>query len=307
MGYAVVMVDFHGSSGYGEAFAKSIVGHWGDRPLEDLQKGWAYALARYPFLDGDRACALGGSYGGYMIAWIAGNWAKPWKCLVDHDGVFDIRLMSYSTDIPGFQQAQNDAADLGEARGGRALQSHRPRRRLDRADPRRAQRPRRPRAARPGHGRLRRRPAAACAERTALLPRREPLGAQAAELRRVVRDGGSLDEALAGNRGIESRGGRRADTGRRIRLKPRDSPTHGRRPRLVSAAARSLRPRGRERRRRLLRGSASGHHIDDGAIEALTGFYRQVLPAGGVLLDLMSSWVSHLPDDVAYARSSATA
>jgi dipeptidyl aminopeptidase/acylaminoacyl peptidase len=110
MGYAVVMVDFHGSSGYGEAFAKSIVGHWGDRPLEDLQKGWAYALGHYGFLDGDHACALGGSYGGYMVAWIAGNWARPWKCLVDHDGVFDIRLMSYSTDIPGFQQAQNDAA-----------------------------------------------------------------------------------------------------------------------------------------------------------------------------------------------------
>jgi acylaminoacyl-peptidase len=109
MGYAAVMIDFHGSSGYGEAFAKSIIGHWGDRPLEDLQKGWATALTQYPFLDGDHACALGGSYGGYMIAWIAGNWAKPWKCLVDHDGVFDIRLMSYSTDIPGFQQAQNDA------------------------------------------------------------------------------------------------------------------------------------------------------------------------------------------------------
>jgi dipeptidyl aminopeptidase/acylaminoacyl peptidase len=109
MGYAVVMVDFHGSSGYGEAFAKSIIGHWGDRPLTDLQKGWSYALSRYGFLDADRACALGGSYGGYMVAWIAGNWNKPWKCLVDHDGVFDIRLMSYSTDIPGYEQAQNDA------------------------------------------------------------------------------------------------------------------------------------------------------------------------------------------------------
>jgi dipeptidyl aminopeptidase/acylaminoacyl peptidase len=109
MGYAVVMVDFHGSSGYGEAFAKSIVGHWGDRPLTDLQKGWSYALSRYSFLDADRACALGGSYGGYMVAWIAGNWTKPWKCLVNHDGVFDIRLMSYSTDVPGFQQSQNDA------------------------------------------------------------------------------------------------------------------------------------------------------------------------------------------------------
>jgi acylaminoacyl-peptidase len=110
MGYAVVMVDFHGSTGYGEAFAKSIVGHWGDRPLTDLQKGWSYALSRYDFLDGERACALGGSYGGYMVAWIAGNWAKPWKCLVNHDGVFDIRLMAYSTDIPGFQQAQDEAS-----------------------------------------------------------------------------------------------------------------------------------------------------------------------------------------------------
>jgi dipeptidyl aminopeptidase/acylaminoacyl peptidase len=109
MGYAVVMVDFHGSSGYGEAFAKSIIGHWGDRPLTDLQKGWSFALSHFSFLDGDRACALGGSYGGYMVAWIAGNWSKPWKCLVNHDGVFDIRLMSYSTDIPGFQQSQNDA------------------------------------------------------------------------------------------------------------------------------------------------------------------------------------------------------
>ncbi len=108
MGYAVVTVDFHGSAGYGETFAKSIIGHWGDRPLEDLQKGWAYALSRYAFLDGEHACALGGSYGGYMVAWIAGTWAKPWRCLVDHDGVFDIRLMSYSTDIPGFQAAQNE-------------------------------------------------------------------------------------------------------------------------------------------------------------------------------------------------------
>ncbi len=108
MGYAVVMVDFHGSSGYGEAFAKSIIGHWGDRPLEDLQKGWAYSLSEFEFLDGGHACALGGSYGGYMVAWIAGTWTQPWRCLVDHDGVFDIRLMSYSTDIPGFQQAQND-------------------------------------------------------------------------------------------------------------------------------------------------------------------------------------------------------
>jgi dipeptidyl aminopeptidase/acylaminoacyl peptidase len=115
MGYAVVMIDFHGSSGYGEAFGRSIVAHWGDRPLEDLQKGWAFALARYDWLNGDKACALGGSYGGYMVNWIAGNWSKPWKCLVNHDGVFDTRSMAYSTDIPGFSEVQDGALTWADA------------------------------------------------------------------------------------------------------------------------------------------------------------------------------------------------
>ena len=97
-GYAVVMIDFHGSTGYGQAFTDSISQHWGDRPLEDLQKGWAYALSTYGFLNGDRACALGASYGGYMVNWIAGKWNTPWKCLVNHDGVFDIRGMGYATE-----------------------------------------------------------------------------------------------------------------------------------------------------------------------------------------------------------------
>lgn len=106
MGYAVVMVDFHGSTGYGTEFARSIIGHWGDRPLEDLQKGWAAAQSRYGWLDADRACALGGSYGGYMVAWIASQWQTPWKCLVNHAGLFDTRAFAYSTDIPNFAELQ---------------------------------------------------------------------------------------------------------------------------------------------------------------------------------------------------------
>jgi len=101
-GYAVVMIDFHGSTGYGQAFTDAISQHWGDRPLEDLQKGWAAAQKQYPFLDGGNACALGASYGGFMVNWIAGNWHTPasgqWKCLVNHDGVFDQRAMGYATE-----------------------------------------------------------------------------------------------------------------------------------------------------------------------------------------------------------------
>jgi dipeptidyl aminopeptidase/acylaminoacyl peptidase len=103
-GYAVVFVDFHGSTGYGQAFTDAISRHWGDRPLEDLQKGWAHALATYQYLDGSRACALGASYGGYMVNWIAGNWPGAFKCLVSHDGIFDNRAMVYETEELWFKE-----------------------------------------------------------------------------------------------------------------------------------------------------------------------------------------------------------
>lgn len=117
-GYAVLMIDFHGSTGYGQAFTDAIRGHWGDRPLEDLQKGWRHALASFPFLDGARACALGGSYGGYMTNWIAGNWrSEPtgaWKCLVTDDGVFDSRMMAYSSDELWFEEWEHEGAPFAQ-------------------------------------------------------------------------------------------------------------------------------------------------------------------------------------------------
>ncbi|WP_413623888.1 prolyl oligopeptidase family serine peptidase [Luteibacter sp. Lutesp34] len=106
-GFAVVTVNFHGSTGYGQAFTESISGDWGGKPLEDLKAGWNAALSKYKFLDGDRACALGASYGGYMVYWMAGNWNQPWKCFVDHDGVFDARAMYYETEELWFEEKEN--------------------------------------------------------------------------------------------------------------------------------------------------------------------------------------------------------
>jgi len=97
-GYAAVMVDFHGSTGYGQAFCDSIRGDWGGKPLEDLQKGLAAALERYPWMDGERVGALGASFGGYMINWIAGNWPERFDCLVNHDGNLDERMAYFDTE-----------------------------------------------------------------------------------------------------------------------------------------------------------------------------------------------------------------
>jgi dipeptidyl aminopeptidase/acylaminoacyl peptidase len=97
-GYAAVMVDFHGSTGYGQAFTDAINGDWGGKPLEDLKKGLDAALAKYPWMDGANVAALGASYGGYMINWIAGNWPDRFKCLVAHDGNLDERFAYFATE-----------------------------------------------------------------------------------------------------------------------------------------------------------------------------------------------------------------
>ena len=97
-GYAAVMVDFHGSTGYGQAFTDAIRGDWGGKPLEDLKKGLDFVLKKYPWMDGKRVAALGASYGGYMINWIAGNWPDGFRCLVCHDGNLDERFAYYDTE-----------------------------------------------------------------------------------------------------------------------------------------------------------------------------------------------------------------
>jgi dipeptidyl aminopeptidase/acylaminoacyl peptidase len=106
-GYATVFIDFHGSTGYGQKFTDAISGDWGGKPLEDLKKGLAAAVTKYPWLDRSRACALGASYGGYMMNWIEGNWSDGFKCIVNHDGVFDARGMAYSTEEQWFTDWEN--------------------------------------------------------------------------------------------------------------------------------------------------------------------------------------------------------
>jgi dipeptidyl aminopeptidase/acylaminoacyl peptidase len=103
-GYASVFVDFHGSPGYGQAFTDSISGDWGGKPLEDLQKGLAAALEKYSWLDANRVCALGASYGGYMMNWMSGNWSDPFQCFVTHAGIFDSRAMGYTTEELWFDE-----------------------------------------------------------------------------------------------------------------------------------------------------------------------------------------------------------
>jgi dipeptidyl aminopeptidase/acylaminoacyl peptidase len=96
-GYVAVAVDFRGSSSYGQDFTDAIRGDWGPGPYSDLMAGLDHALGEYPFIDKKRMCALGASFGGYMINWIAGQ-DHPFQCLVGHDGDFDTTSSYFNTE-----------------------------------------------------------------------------------------------------------------------------------------------------------------------------------------------------------------
>jgi dipeptidyl aminopeptidase/acylaminoacyl peptidase len=102
-GYVVIMINFHGSTGYGQKFIDAINGDWGGAPFEDLMKGLDYAESHYGFIDKDRECALGASYGGYMANWILGH-TNRFKCIVSHDGMFNAESAWGSTEELWFNE-----------------------------------------------------------------------------------------------------------------------------------------------------------------------------------------------------------
>lgn len=90
-GYVVVASNPTGSTGYGQDFTDAIQGQWGGRPYLDLLNGFQYIRENLPYVDINRAVALGASYGGYMVNWIQGHdFGRQFKALVTHDGVFSM-------------------------------------------------------------------------------------------------------------------------------------------------------------------------------------------------------------------------
>ena len=100
-GYVVVMINPRGSTGYGQAIVDGVNGDWGGKPFTDLMTGLDYAEQHYPFIDKNRECALGASYGGYMANWVLGH-TDRFKCIVSHDGMFNPESAFGSTEEDWF-------------------------------------------------------------------------------------------------------------------------------------------------------------------------------------------------------------
>jgi dipeptidyl aminopeptidase/acylaminoacyl peptidase len=96
-GMAVLCPNFHGSTGYGQAFVDSMRADWGGKAMDDVQIAVDVALKQNSWLDKTRVAALGASYGGYAINWLNGH-TNRFKCFVNHDGVYSLPNMALQTD-----------------------------------------------------------------------------------------------------------------------------------------------------------------------------------------------------------------
>jgi len=97
-GYVVAHVNRHGSTGFGEKFAQSILNEWGDKPFEDIMKATDFLLQKLPNLDPKRVAATGASYGGYMAAWVLGH-TDRFACIINHAGVNN-SYSQFACDVP---------------------------------------------------------------------------------------------------------------------------------------------------------------------------------------------------------------
>ena len=98
-GYVVIMINFHGSRGYGQKFCDSVSKNWGGWPYQDIMIGTRWTLEKFPFVEKEKVGAAGASFGGFMINWIEGhNDDGLFKCLVSHDGLYEQVSMFGSTE-----------------------------------------------------------------------------------------------------------------------------------------------------------------------------------------------------------------
>ena len=101
-GYVTLMINRRGSTGYGQKFTDEITNDWGGKAFADIMDGVEYALKKYPFIDGAKMAAAGGSYGGYMADWIATHNGR-FKAIISHAGVYD-KVSMYATEELWFEE-----------------------------------------------------------------------------------------------------------------------------------------------------------------------------------------------------------
>ena len=188
-GYIVAMVNFHGSSSFGQNWVESILGAHPDKPFTDVMKATDVLIAQGN-VDEARMAAAGGSYGGFLVNWIAGH-TDRFKCLVSHAGVYDL-MAQFASDATYGRHHSYGGSPFTNRDNVEKWSPNRYAAELQDADPHPARRARLPRARRAGPRALRHADGEGRSRAARLLPGREPLGPQGPEREALVRRGPRL-------------------------------------------------------------------------------------------------------------------
>ncbi len=105
-GYVLVLTNYTGSTGFGEAFAQAIQGDPLKTPGDEINQALAEAVTRYPFIDGQRLAAGGASYGGHLANWLQAT-TTHYRCLISHAGLVDLAEQWGTSDVIYSREVNN--------------------------------------------------------------------------------------------------------------------------------------------------------------------------------------------------------
>jgi len=122
-GYVVALVNFHGSSSFGDKYARDILADWGGKPAEDVLRATDHLITR-GFIDEQRMAITGGSYGGYLTCWLATQ-TNRFKCAIAHAAVFNLSTL-YGSDVTQGTDLEFGAVPWGDESARAVFAKHDP-------------------------------------------------------------------------------------------------------------------------------------------------------------------------------------
>ncbi|MDE5948099.1 MAG: prolyl oligopeptidase family serine peptidase, partial [Prevotella sp.] len=109
-GYVIVAPNRHGLPGFGSEWNEQVSGDWTGQCMDDYLSAIDDAAANLPFVDRDRLGAVGASFGGFSVYYLAGHHDKRFKCFISHDGAFNLESMYTDTEEAWFSNWEYDDA-----------------------------------------------------------------------------------------------------------------------------------------------------------------------------------------------------
>ncbi|MBQ7868771.1 MAG: S9 family peptidase [Prevotella sp.] len=135
-GYVIVAPNRHGLPGFGSEWNEQVSGDWTGQCMDDYLSAIDDAAANLPFVDRDRLGAVGASFGGFSVYYLAGHHDKRFKCFIAHDGAFNLESMYTDTEEAWFSNWEYDDAfwDKNQTSNARKTYDNSPHKFVDRWD-----------------------------------------------------------------------------------------------------------------------------------------------------------------------------